>query len=74
MPWPKVVDKDYECIVSCGSGSYGEVYKARRRKDGEIVAVKVMECDKWANEEANMLRGLDHECICKVDSQSLRSM
>ena len=25
-----------------------------------------MECDKWAAEEANMLRGLDHECICKL--------
>jgi hypothetical protein len=43
-----------------------QVYKAVRRSDGEVVAVKVMECDKWAAEEANMLRGLDHECICKL--------
>jgi hypothetical protein len=28
MPWPKIVDMDYKCICSCGSGSFGEVYKA----------------------------------------------
>jgi hypothetical protein len=28
MPWPKIVDVDYKCICSCGSGSFGEVYKA----------------------------------------------
>jgi hypothetical protein len=66
MPWPQRADKEYECLESCGAGSYGEVYKARRRGDEMIVAVKVIESDKDALEEAALLRDLDHKCICKL--------
>jgi hypothetical protein len=34
MPWPKIVDADYKCMCSCGSGSFGEVYKAVRVRLG----------------------------------------
>ena len=65
-PWPKHADRDYECISSCGSGTFAQVYKARVRSTGEIVAVKVMAGDKWALQEAAILRGLDHDNICKM--------
>ena len=66
FPWPKQADRDYECISSCGSGSFAQVYKARGRSTGQLVAVKVMAGDKWALQEAAILRGLDHENICKM--------
>jgi hypothetical protein len=66
MPWPRRAEKYYQCIRSCGSGSFGEVFQARRLSDGKIVAVKVMVKDLWALEEASLLRELDHECICKL--------
>ena len=65
-PWPALADMDYECIASCGSGSFAQVYKARARASGELVAVKVMAGDKWALQEAAILRGLDHENICRM--------
>jgi len=66
MPFPARASKDYLCVASCGAGSYGEVYKAIRRADGQVIALKVLEGDKWALEEASILRKLDHECICKL--------
>ncbi|KAJ1487746.1 kinase-like domain-containing protein, partial [Baffinella frigidus] len=66
MPWPRLAEKQYQLIRSVGSGSFGEVFQARRLSDGKIVAVKVMEKDGWALEEASLLRELDHECICKL--------
>jgi serine/threonine protein kinase len=66
MPWPARANKEYMCIESCGAGSYGEVYKAVRRCDGQLIALKVLEGDKWALEEASILRQLDHEYICKL--------
>lgn len=65
-PWPKQADRDYECISSCGSGTFAQVYRARARSSGQLVAVKVMAGDKWALQEAAILRGLDHENICKM--------
>lgn len=67
MPWPKRADAHYECLESCGAGSYGEVYKARERGgERKLVAVKVIECDGSAVAEAGLLRTLDHPCICKL--------
>lgn len=65
-PWPKQADRDYECVSSCGSGTFAQVYKARARSTGQLVAVKVMAGDKWALQEAAILRGLDHENICRM--------
>ena len=41
MPWPRLAEKKYQCIRSVGSGSFGEVFQARRLSDGKMVAVKV---------------------------------
>ena len=66
IPFPARASKDYVCIKSCGAGSFGEVYKVARRSDQRILAIKVLEGDQWAFEEASILRQLDHECICKL--------
>ena len=66
MPFPARANKEYRCIQSIGAGSYGEVYKAVRRSDQKLLAVKVLEGDQWALEEASILRKLDHEYICKL--------
>ena len=66
FPWPKQADKVYDLIASCGSGSFAQVYKACKRSTGEIFAIKVMAGDKWAAQEASILRTLDHENICKL--------
>eukprot|EP00960_Hanusia_phi_P035438 751711-Hanusia_phi.AAC.4 len=58
MPWPARADLEYECIESCGAGSYGEVYKARRRSDGQLVAVKVLESDRYAMGESVLVETL----------------
>ena len=39
----KIVGAHYQVLTTLGSGSMGTVYKARDRRDGSIVAVKVIE-------------------------------
>lgn len=34
--------KKYEILRHIGEGSFGQVYKAKRRSDGEIVAFKMI--------------------------------
>ena len=36
------LSKQYELIDHIGSGSFGHVFKAQRRKDGKIVAIKLL--------------------------------
>ena len=36
----KFVEADYELLEQIGSGSYGEVIKARHRKSGKVCAIK----------------------------------
>ena len=43
MPFPKRAEKDYMNVGSCGAGAYGEVFKAVRRADGQVLALKVLE-------------------------------
>lgn len=53
-----------------GKGSFGTVFRARRRSDGEMVAVKVIPVDSDAQceelmREIDVLRGSDHPCVVK---------
>lgn len=53
-----------------GKGSFGTVFRAHRRSDGEVVAVKVIPVDSDAQceelmREIDVLRGSDHPCIVK---------
>lgn len=66
IPFPARASKDFMCLESCGAGSFGEVYKVVRRCDQKVLAIKVLEGDQWALEEASILRKLDHEFICKL--------
>eukprot|EP00834_Sanchytrium_tribonematis_P004141 NODE_188_length_13518_cov_0.721142.p1 type:complete len:631 gc:universal NODE_188_length_13518_cov_0.721142:12240-10348(-) len=61
-------EKHYELLQMIGSGSYGEVAKARRKADGVIAAVKLVklepgeELDEVLN-EVNFLRDCQHPNI-----------
>ena len=64
--------KDYKKIVKVGEGAFGDVYKAKHRKSGHLVAVKKIRImknrreegfDVSAVDEIRMLQGLDHENI-----------
>lgn len=43
--------KNYELIKKIGSGAYGKVYKARYKPDSKIVAIKVIEIDRFKKSE-----------------------
>ena len=64
--------KDYKKIVKVGEGAFGDVYKAKHRPTGQIVAVKKIRIVKTRREEGfdvsaideiRMLQGLSHENI-----------
>lgn len=42
--------KKYEILKHIGEGSFGQVYKARKRSDGEIVAFKMIRKVYWLYE------------------------
>lgn len=51
--------KRYEILKPIGEGSFGQVYKARKRVDGEFVAVKMIrKCGRSPSE----LKSLRQEC------------
>jgi serine/threonine protein kinase len=66
---------DIECIESIGVGGMGAVYKARNRRTGAWMAVKVLLPKHAADEkavqrfvrEANILAGISHRHIVSVD-------
>jgi hypothetical protein len=53
-PAPPVVDSvhDYEKIKRIGEGTFGVVYKARDRRNGEIVALKKLRMDRERDGES----------------------
>ena len=61
-------EKHYELLQMIGSGSYGEVAKARRKIDGMIVAVKLVKLEPGEDldevlNEVNFLRDCQHPNI-----------
>jgi len=61
--------KDYEIITQLGKGSFGEVFKAIRKSDGKVIALKTIDTDRYENDlltimtEVNTLKKLsDPDC------------
>jgi serine/threonine protein kinase len=54
----------FEILAKLGEGSYGAVYKALDKRDGNIVAIKILEVD--ADDTANLQREIKilQDCDC----------
>mmetsp|Transcript_42492 Transcript_42492/g.105323 ORF Transcript_42492/g.105323 Transcript_42492/m.105323 type:complete len:175 (+) Transcript_42492:3-527(+) len=70
---PSSID-DYEVLSKIGQGSFGSVFKARRRTDGVLRVLKVMEVvglsrreQEDALNEVRILASLRHEYIVRYD-------
>jgi len=48
--------KDYEIIQELGKGSQGVVYKAKRKSDGKIIALKVMDINPLQKKKINIAK------------------
>ena len=65
---------DFEILKVIGEGSFGRVYKGKKKDTGEIFALKVMKKTdlihnnqvKYAVSEASIMKELDHPYILKL--------
>jgi len=65
-----VIEKNYTLIKSLGSGDYSTVYKARRKKDDKIIALKLINVVSNMGSEKELHELVDHEIkILKTLSQ-----
>ena len=70
MPIGKDPTKVFELVERVGSGSYGDVYKAKLRENGELAAVKVIILDvneqlDEINNEIEILKKCNHVNVVK---------
>ena len=42
--------EEYECLERIGKGSFGEVFRGRHTRNGDIVAIKVIDLEKAQDE------------------------
>ncbi len=67
------IKKDFDLLKEIGKGSYGQVFKAKENKSGELRAIKKIDKSKLDPEELNnlfnqfeILRKMDHPNIIKL--------
>lgn len=66
--------KDFEILESIGEGSFGRVFKCKKKSNGQLLALKVMKKQylisnhqiKYAVSEAQIMRTLDHPYLLKM--------
>ena len=66
--------KDFDVLEVIGEGSFGRVYKCKKRDSGQILALKVMKKQylisnhqiKYAVSEAQIMKTLDHPYLLKL--------
>lgn len=70
----------YKLTGELGKGSYGVVYKAERRSDGKILAIKTIKADKISPalmartlEEVRLLASINHPNIIGFESSYYNS-
>ncbi|CAD5224370.1 unnamed protein product [Bursaphelenchus okinawaensis] len=71
--WGRMTLSDYDIEVQVGEGTYGQVYKARKGRNGRLVALKKVRLENekdgfpiTAVREIKLLRKLNHENIVKL--------
>ena len=66
--------KDFEVLDIIGEGSFGRVFKVKKRDNGQILALKVMKKQylisnhqiKYAVSEAQIMKTLNHPYLMKL--------
>lgn len=66
--------KDFDILEVIGEGSFGRVYKCKKRDSGQLLALKVMKKQylisnhqiKYAVSEAQIMKTLDHPYLLKL--------
>lgn len=71
------LDNDYTVIASIGSGAFGDVWKAKHKRDGEIYAIKRIPVPKAGSEieiEVRTLAKLKHRNVVRYHSCWVESL